>query len=573
MSMRFPHRMRAVAHGTVVALVLVLSLILSSTRLLSQQPTLIAPPARDVTARRPGTGTAVIRGRVRNAADGRPLRDVRVRLNNASLADQLSDDNGQFAFTSLTAGAYALSATKGGYITLARGTVPGRPTQTGPSILLAEGQVEEIEFALEKGGVVSGHVVDQQGHDVAGAYVSLYRFVWTQGYRSLASVTFRDQTDDRGQFRLFGIPPGTYLVGAVMRRPSGEGGLAAYSPAAFSPADAASLIIRAGQEISATISLPAVQTASIRGSVRRSDGQSALHANTVSLERADAPRSGVVISSTALVQPDGTFRFNALAPGEYIVRSVTNTTGSEQDRLFAVARVVLNGSDLTVPLVLSRGSTMRGRYRFDTGEPPSDLKLSTAASTAVTPVTLPMEGQPRLTVAPDWTFVLNGLMGDYRLKVPTPSGWFVKRITLRGTDVTYAPLKFAGEDVEGLEVLLTRRTTHLNVSLSGTAGQLRSAQIVIVPEDDAKRWPQTPFLKLIDFDRLPAVGTLVQGSGPQSITASGLPPAKYLIAAVTNLPDDWEAPEFLNRLRDVAVTVDLVEEEPRSVDLQVGVAP
>src|SRR5678815_5639270 len=40
-----------------------------------------------------------------------------------------------------------------------------------------------------------------------------------RGRRQLTSAGVPDQTDDTGAFRLYGLPPGSYYVGAVASRP------------------------------------------------------------------------------------------------------------------------------------------------------------------------------------------------------------------------------------------------------------------------------------------------------------------------------------------------------------------
>lgn len=354
--------------------------------------------------------------------------------------------------------------------------------------------------------------------------------------------------------------------------------MVAYYPGAYSSSDGEPLTVRAGEEISASITLARTSLASILGTVRRLDGRP-LNGSSVSAEPIGNPRSGPVPNASARILPDGSYALSSLPPGDYIVSATTtgtydaNLRDITQDRLFASVRVPLNGNDVRVPLILTKGSTALGRYVFDTGAPPSEPAPPSGVS-ALTPMTLPQLVSPRVTVLPDWTFEITQLLGTYRLRsLRAPSGWFIKAITMNGTDVTYAPVDFTGQVVEGVEVLLTQRATRVTVTVSGEA-QLQDASVIFFPEDESRLWPDTPFLRTYRNGiaaRLPSSDTF-QRHTPQSFTAIGLPPGRYYAVTVANLDGDGTDPEELRRLRTVATRVDLTENEAKSVELKVTAA-
>src|SRR5262249_62034558 len=88
----------------------------------------------------------------------------------------------------------------------------------GRPIELAEAQlIDKADVTLPRGSVVSGRVVDEFGEPVADANVSAMRMQFVNGRRRLANAGRNSQTNDLGQFRIFGLPPGEYYVSANFR--------------------------------------------------------------------------------------------------------------------------------------------------------------------------------------------------------------------------------------------------------------------------------------------------------------------------------------------------------------------
>ncbi|MDQ3009136.1 MAG: carboxypeptidase-like regulatory domain-containing protein [Acidobacteriota bacterium] len=183
--------------------ILFLSMILTTT-LLAQTP--------------PKEGTATVSGIV--TQKGAPARgamvalqppggEVRFELKNVLRVK--TDDTGRFRFEKIKAGRYYLGAITPGYV------APGE-TRYGPqgkAIHIAEGEnADGIEIALQFGVVVTGRVADSQGNPVVGEGVSLSRLN-AQGKPEnlfLGQNGGMYATDDRGIYRLYGLPAGRYTV-------------------------------------------------------------------------------------------------------------------------------------------------------------------------------------------------------------------------------------------------------------------------------------------------------------------------------------------------------------------------
>jgi Carboxypeptidase regulatory-like domain len=138
------------------------------------------------------------------------LLEQRVNANNTPRAK--TDENGRFRFTGLAAGRYWISAMAPGYFS------PGDSEmgRGGQALNVAEGEkIENISLELRRGGVIAGTVTDSQGRPVVEEMVKLSKLSKDgkpQGSRFYTMNSEMYRTDDRGAYRIFGVPEGRYLV-------------------------------------------------------------------------------------------------------------------------------------------------------------------------------------------------------------------------------------------------------------------------------------------------------------------------------------------------------------------------
>ncbi|MBA3950081.1 MAG: carboxypeptidase regulatory-like domain-containing protein, partial [Acidobacteria bacterium] len=184
----------------------------------AQVPTQTPPPAGaiDINTPKP-VPTGVIRGRITTFPDGAPLSRARVILSRPAQEHSwvvLTGEDGGFEITELEdADNYMLSASKTGHAPRMWGEhqLPTPPTP----LTLAAGQVlEGIDVALAPHLWVSGKILDSDGTPFAGAIVSALRPVFVEDRREMVTVA-EIITNDRGEYRLFGLPAGQYFISAV----------------------------------------------------------------------------------------------------------------------------------------------------------------------------------------------------------------------------------------------------------------------------------------------------------------------------------------------------------------------
>src|SRR5471032_2236974 len=176
-----------------------------------------SPPARD---NRAGMGTGMIRGRILDAASGHGLSRVEVRAgpNAPQFPNRIvmTDGDGRYEIKGLPAETYVINVFKTNYVRASWGAE--RPEGPGRRIPLGDGQVlEKIDVRIVRAGVITGRVVDEFGDPVTDVQVTPMRYQYQQGSRRLGQTGRGAQTNDIGEYRIYGLSPGQYYVSATLR--------------------------------------------------------------------------------------------------------------------------------------------------------------------------------------------------------------------------------------------------------------------------------------------------------------------------------------------------------------------
>src|SRR5947208_15375800 len=72
-------------------------------------------------------------------------------------------------------------------------------------------------FRMTPNGVITGHVVDEDREPVAFLQVQAMRHRYSQGKKQLVAYGSAT-TNDIGEYRIFGLPPGRYYISVSARR-------------------------------------------------------------------------------------------------------------------------------------------------------------------------------------------------------------------------------------------------------------------------------------------------------------------------------------------------------------------
>ena len=214
----------------------------------------------------------------------------------------------------------------------------------------------------------------------------------------------RDTTDDQGQFRLFGLPPGEYYVSAMLRSggpevtdPMGElsGYAATYYPGTTNVGEAQRVTVAVAQEnTSVNFGLIATRLVRVSGQVMMSNGAPApggmvmLAPMSASGGRAMMMQQG---GAGNRIDQTGTFRLPNVAPGRYQVQA---RAGGREFELARMDLVVGTEDVEGLTLVTAR---RRGDQRHHRLGHRRAIRLSSAAAASLgaARVTRDAGGRPR----------------------------------------------------------------------------------------------------------------------------------------------------------------------------------
>lgn len=612
---------------TAVAIVMASSLITPAlSRAIPQSRDEAAPVAR---------GTAVLSGVVlADDATRAPLRRVRVSINRAQpgvARTVVTDDRGQFVFSELPAGRYALTATKAGFITHTYGA--SRPGRAGVPVVLADGDRRaDLVVPMLRGGVITGRVLNISGEPAPHRYVALLQRKPSPNGKVLVTFTsaaarlgfYGPDTDDRGVYRFYEVPPGEYLVAvglvtqsslytlhqttdadvARARRLIAEPRSAApsipslfgrrtsdaadagpvntiryapvYYPGTTNVSQATPVIVRAGEEsLGIDVQMQLMRTAAVEGVISAPSGAPPPNLVVQMISR-DPQVSGAPLSGGGIVITNGRFKQNGVPPGQYRIeaRALSISPGSvEAADAWAAADVDVDGRDITgVSLDLQTGVKVSGRVDVDEADrrsgTPGSVEITFAPETSVPRTWL---GAQTVT-SRDGRFEMIGLIpGRYRLravvagatKATTSSGgWTFSKATVDGRDVTDAVFEVRpGAPISDLTVTMTRPGTELVGRVLDASGVPTSELSIVAFAKDATSWHWQS--RRIHSEHLASDGTFV---------IHDLPPGDYLIAALRDVePDEWFDPDLLHQLVPLSIGVRLVQGNTTRQDIKMAI--
>ncbi len=212
------------------------------------------------------------------------------------------------------------------------------------SVSVTAGHTTQTEVDLVRGAVIAGTVRFEDGSPAVNVNVGLlerdakgeWKPVRTEHLASHGS----NYTDDQGAYRFSGLPAGEYLVRASIELNqvikdhifSSMGGtsygdgyrLRIFPGDTFRPRDAKPLKVEEGENAtSIDVDVPLSKLVSVSGVVLRPDSASPANAAHLTLNFADG---GEEVASTDVDVDDGSFRFDFVPAGNYILQATKIAT-------------------------------------------------------------------------------------------------------------------------------------------------------------------------------------------------------------------------------------------------------
>jgi hypothetical protein len=551
-------------------------------------------------------GTGVIAGTLVAADTGRAVRFARVSLvdvaGSAGSMIVTTDDQGAFSFVGLSAGSYLLSASKSGFLPVKYGERTPGFGRAGLPIQIAIGQrLERLTLAIPRAGVLTGVVLDDAGDPAFGTSVRALRYVMQSGVRTLL-LAGTATADDRGVYRIPGLPPGDYVVTATPSLPSGRsssgdfamqaemgrvidaaraggwkdsgperttGYVPVYFPGTTSFPAASTITIGVSEERSGVdVQLQLVPLARVSGIVFDTDGSvPRAEVDLVAVGGGGALTSAASPMFNMTLGPDGRFSFDEVPPGQYmlIVRArLVSAPGRSSLSRWARQNVVVSGSNVAdLTLTLQRSLTVSGVLAFDGPAPVISGHLGVSFQSAGEWHNLADQGSWEVgAVNESWRFTMFDLVpGRYHVTVtPMPQGWRLMSAMFGGRDALDFPLEIKPGEVAPPGVLtLSPRQTELSGTLFDRAGASAAGYTVVVFPADTTYW--TP-----DSRRIQAMRP--QASGRFSF--KNLPPGNYRLAAAADVESgQWFDPAFLRELAATAIPLTISDGESKAQDLRI----
>jgi protocatechuate 3,4-dioxygenase beta subunit len=530
--------------------------------------------------------TGVISGRITSLVDGKPLARARVSIAADEITDcppnapvastdacrrysrvELTDKDGRYTIDNLPRGkTFVVTAIKSGFAARAFGETP--PAVPPVYVVLKDGEKrDDINIQMAPQTPITGTILDEDGTPFAGAVVEGLRAVYAEGKRSFVSSAVA-VSDDRGQFRLFGLAPGQYYVTAFDPAYAHVGddlGQLVYGPTYYHSTvyqdDAVRVTLdpgapRSGLEFKLQIIRPARLTGKLNASGLPMLGGS------VNIGPSRSTRSASFSSSEADIRPDGVFQFANILAERYVIRARAEVERNGVSH-FALWTQPVQGADVKdVDMLLSPGAEVAGIVQWESKKG----TLAPADQTAIR-VRSPMSDGSTfgdtLTggITLDRTFRLRGVMaGEHYIRVENlPEPWSVKKVLWNGSDVTDIAMPMEYRTLyDGFEVWLTDVYTTLSGTVEVAPGDLAQSYAVIAFPVNPLQWhPVSRFVKI----------TYLDDKGHYFFR--GLPPAEYYVAVTRSADEsDLATPALLDNLAQNAATIRLGEGDRRMLPLR-----
>lgn len=554
-----------------------------------------------------------------------------VQMPNASSATSLSrtaltDATGSFSFPRLPAGQFTVSTSQAQFMAVVYGQT--RPGGQGKIMVLADGQHITLNVSLPRGGVITGTVIGAEGDPQRSAQVRSWRVDISSGFKRLVS-TSSAQSDDRGIYRIFGLPPGEYFVSAtpspgelliaaqlsaqtdlveraiatapvippaaagmtptvavpIPSPPTGnqllgsQPYLPTYAPSSMAPSGATSVTVAAGEErIGIDVRLQMAQATNIQGVV------------TTPLETGVTLQLWLVSDDLTIDSPQamsarsdaaGTFIFRGVAPGSYTV--VGQTTPAQPT--FTIVNGQATSPSLPPP-ALTDAQKMWGRARVTVaGEPTIGVSLTLKPGRSISGVVaFDMARPPDLTrtrvlvsvsPAPSPQPNLGGPLTQVQVSPDgrfTMTGVMPGRYSLRATTGLAKSAVVSGVDTLDfpLDFSGDRDVTDAVITVTDQFSELSGSLM------DTAGQPAVGYtiLAVATDSRywMPGSRRIAQGRpGPDGkYSFRGLPAGTYQLAAVVDLVQGEQYdPEFLRTLARASVPVTITDGGKVTQDLRV----
>ncbi len=457
-----------------------------------------------------------VAGRVVTAAEGNPLKSAYVILiqehggSEPNVYGATTDSDGRFLLKNVAPGRYQFSANRTGYVTEHYGS---NGTNTGAVFALRPGQeVADVLFRMTQAAVITGRVSDEDSEPMANIQIAALRKRSEEEIEDEGPFASRQQelipaasarTDDRGQYRLFGVKPGDYYIRATdsvypgfdgvmddglerfARERLGSQYASVFYPGVVQLSQAEVVSVTAGQETQIDFTMRHIRTVTVSGRVIAADGKPANA--LVDLQEVGVQDYGLGHSSEQ-TDSDGRFTIRGVPPGSYFLVVMQQQSDHEYSGR-ARQKIEVGSENIdSVMVALGRGSDFHGQVTAD------GLPLESAHIEGVYINLRPVGADDPMTIGTpvkkDGTFDLKDVPdGDYAVMAFVEgTGWFLKSARLGPDDILNEGLHVERESSGGtISIVISSTGAQLEGSVTEADKPVLGAHVRISPD------PQTAY--------------------------------------------------------------------------------
>ena len=500
-----------------------------------------------------------VQGTIVRAGSAEPLQDVRVTLQQEAVGltnlppgavlrssaarTVVSDRAGHFVINDVDAGEYTISLLRDGY---------SGSTSNASRFTVTGNETTEVRLSMVQGGVISGRVLDSSGQLMANATVQALSRVFENGVSSLRTVASRT-TDDRGEYRLFGVPAGTYYLSATPRataaRPAtlvGSHDARTFFPSASSTSLAETVRVGVGEETRGMdITMASRFQARVRGRIvsdltpRIPDTPAALYLIPSDLE-AQEDSGAVGSASVVLKTAAAEFEIPNVEPGVYDLFAILETPDGP-----AIGRIRVEVLDMDVTnaiVIVQSGVQVQGTVTVDgKSDPGSTASINLQPLDSL--IRTPARFAPSAAGEPG-AFTFNNVPeGRFRVSATLPAGLYVEDVQQNEQSVYDSGFEVrSGSAVDPLHVIVKSDAGIVEAVVRDSSGTPLAGFTVALVPDTRRSNPELYKSGITD-----AAGTFV---------LRGIAPGEYRIFAWEGaISGAYQSPAFLSQYEEYGLPV------------------
>jgi len=501
-------------------------------------------------------------------AGSEALTKARVHLQ--SMEDQtraistVTNGDGRFELKGIDPGRYRLRVSRIGFVTQEYGQK--KSDDPGAVLSLRPGQeLKDLLFRLIPSGVIAGRILDDDGEALPSVNVTASREVYADGKRALA-VGATVETNDLGEYRLFGLSPGRYFVSAVYPRWSRlagnensgsseseqQGYAKMYFPGTAEAGKATAIDLKGGEEVpSIEILLRKVLTYRIRGRVYNQITHKPGTGTNVLLMPKTNRREWDSVQPANVEKQDGSFDIPEVLPGSYVLTALWFDEGKIYSARMPVE--VGNADVDGVAVTIAPGMSINGQILWD-GKPALEKDELTVRPKPVD-LNLGFQGSTRVTQGNLFTLKDIG-EGTYHAEVVGESkDCYIKHVQYGASSALEDGFTVVRGAPAALEITISSRGARVQGAVTDSDG-LPAVGVWVVLVPDAKYRTQHRLYKTQTTDQY------------GHFDLRGISPGDYKLFSWEEVErGSWEDPEFLTPFEEKGGKIALQEGDQKMLNL------